>query len=284
MLNFVYLAGIILGMAGQNIVKKGYTQKHDTRGVYFFNVVLSVAAAIVFFVLCGGKPELDMSYVPYSIAYAIACATTSVALVLAISCGSLSLASLFISYSLMLPTLYGIVFLKEPVNLGFIIGLVLLAVSIFLINKTDEESRISFKWFVYILLAFLGNGACCIVQNMQQRASGGAYKNEFMILALIIIAAVMFLLMMIKERRDIAYYAETGWHFAVGNGVLLAVVNLFVMILTGRMAASLLFPLVSVGGLIVTYLIARFWYKEQLTRLQFIGFLIGIVSVVFLNI
>ena len=50
MLNAFYLIAIILGISGQSIVKKPYTQKTDGGGVYFFNTILS-AAALLFFVV-----------------------------------------------------------------------------------------------------------------------------------------------------------------------------------------------------------------------------------------
>ena len=60
--------------------------------------------------------------------------------------------------------------------------------------------------------------------------------------------------------------------------------NMLVMILSGLMAVSVMFPLISAGGIIVTFIISKFVYKENLTRMQFMGFLVGILSIVFLNI
>lgn len=60
-------------------------------------------------------------------------------------------------------------------------------------------------------------------------------------------------------------------------------VNLFVMILTGLMPVSLMYPLISAGGIIVTYIVSKFFYKESLTKAQLIGFILGIGSVVLLN-
>ena len=56
------------------------------------------------------------------------------------------------------------------------------------------------------------------------------------------------------------------------------------MILSGKMPVSLMFPLISAGGLIVTYIVSRFFYKEKLTKIQFIGFIFGLMAVVFLNV
>ena len=134
MLNAFYLIAIILGISGQSIVKKPYTQKTDGGGVYFFNTILS-AAALLFFVVTSPKLSFDVSFVPYSIGFALAYATASVGGVLAIAHGSLSLSSLFMSYSLMIPTFYGLIFLKDPIGKGFMVGMILLLISLFLIRK-----------------------------------------------------------------------------------------------------------------------------------------------------
>ena len=51
--------------------------------------------------------------------------------------------------------------------------------------------KITWKWILYVLLAFLGNGACSTVQVLQQRTFAGAYKNELMIMALLIVSAAI---------------------------------------------------------------------------------------------
>lgn len=125
---------------------------------------------------------------------------------------------------------------------------------------------------------------CSVVQKMQQLAFNGAYKNEFMILALAIVVVVLTGFVIAKERKEIKTFAKVGWHLAAFCGVMNGIVNLFVMILSGRMPVSLMFPLISAGGIVITYLVSKFFYKEKLTQRQFIGFIIGIISVVFLNI
>lgn len=61
-------------------------------------------------------------------------------------------------------------------------------------------------------------------------------------------------------------------------------VNILVMLLSGMMATSLMFPLISAGGIVITYAVSRLLYKEELTKTQFIGFIAGIISVVLFNL
>ena len=219
----------------------------------------------------------------YSVFFAVVYTTATVSTLCAISCGSLSITSLIISYSLILPTVYGLVFLEDPFSIKLCVGIILLIVSIFLINQKNSTTPITLKWVIYVLLAFVGNGMCSVVQKMQQVAFGGEYKNEFMIMALAIVSIILSLFAFKNERNELKVYAKSGWYFAVACGVANGIVNLFVMILSNLMPVSLMFPMISAGGIIITYIVSRWFYKEKLAKIQFIGFLTGIASVIFLS-
>ena len=283
MLNIVYLISIIIGISAQNVFKKPYTDRTGGTGVYFFNTLLSFAA-MLFFVFTSKNLQFDKAIIPYAIGFAVTYTLSSVFSVKAISCGSLSLTSLILSYSLMIPTFYGLIFLKDSVGDGFVPGIVLLVISLLLINKKGEGANISFRWILYVFLAFAGNGFCTVAQKLQQVTFDGAYKNEFMIVALFIVMCTMLVFTLGNERKGFVHYCKVGWHWAILCGIMNGMVNLFVMLVSSRMPVALVFPLISAGGIIVTYIVSKFIYHEKLTRMQLAGFLIGIVSVVFLNL
>lgn len=278
-----YLISIILGVAFQNVVRKPYTDKTQGKGVYFFGFLVSLAA-MIFFIATSGGLKWNPGLILYGAFFALAYATATVAGTVAVSCGSLSITTLIISYSLMIPAVYGLIFLKDPISFGLIPGLVLLMISLYLINIRGQGAKVTLKWVVAVFLGFFGNGMCSVVQKMQQVKFEGSYKNEFMIVALAMVTVFLGVLVFVRERKEIKSYAKAGWHMALLCGIVNGVVNLFVMILSGIMPVSVMFPMVSAGGIIVTYLVSRFYYKEKLTRTQFIGFVTGIASVVFLNL
>ena len=77
--------------------------------------------------------------------------------------GSLGVTMLIFSYSLIIPTFYGVIVLKEPVSYFTWIGLSLLAVSLFLLNFKNETVKISLKWSVFTFMSFVGNGMCSTI-------------------------------------------------------------------------------------------------------------------------
>lgn len=282
-MNALLLISIILGVSFQNVARKPFSQRASGKGVYFFCLMTSLAA-MIFFVVTSGGFEWNTGLIFYAALFALAYTVANIFGLEAVACGPLSITSLITSYSLMIPTVYGLVFLKDHVGVGLFPGLALLAISLFLLNQKNVNMPVTVKWIVFVFLAFIGNGMCTVVQKMQQIKFNGAFKNEFMILSLAISSVALCFFVFIKERNDLRAVAKIGWFPALACGLANGMVNLFVMILSNRMPVSLMFPMISAGGIIITYLVSRFFYKEKLTKTQFAGFIIGIVSAVLLNI
>ena len=276
------LISVIILLPLQSIVKKPFTNKVGDKGSFTFTAILSFVA-LVFFVVTGKGFEWNVGYLPYAIGFAASYIAANVFAVLAIATGSVSLSSLIIKFSLLLPTAYGL-FLGEGISAFFIVGIALLIVSMILINKPEKGEKFSLKWLIFALLAFVGNGMCSITQKMHQQEFATAYKNEFMIVALGISVVASVVLALCFERKDTVQYTKVGFIPASLCGLANGAVNLFVMILNNRIPASLMFPLISAGGIIIIYLVSKFYYKEKLSKPQFIGLLIGIASVIFLNL
>ena len=105
-----------------------------------------------------------------------------------------------------------------------------------------------------------------------------------MIYAMLILAIFSSVISIANARKEAVNEIKKGWYLAFAAGIMNGGVNLLVMILGGRMPVSLMFPLISAGQIIVSYIISRFIYKERVSRLQLVGVAIGVVSIVFFNL
>jgi hypothetical protein len=103
------------------------------------------------------------------------------------------------------------------------------------------------------LLALLGNGFTSIIQKAEQIRFNGGYKNEFMMIAFIIIALVMVCISLIFERGRALQSIKRTVAFASLTGVASGIINLLIMVLTGLMAASVMFPAISAGGIVAAF-------------------------------
>lgn len=281
-MDYFWIVIIVISMAFQNVCKKQYTLICAQKP-YWFSAVSSFAAMLFFLILSGFKPEFNSDLLPYSICFAVVFAAATVGSCQAIKYGSLSITMLVISYSLIIPTLHGIIMLDESLSVCGTIGIVLLMISLFLINIKKDAKAFSLKWVIYLIVAFVGNGMCSVFQKQQQTDFGGMFKSEFMMLALLISACILFTISVFSGEMK---YKENPIGLAYGgfSGILGGLVNYLVMMLTGTLPNSILFPVISAGGIILGFLIAVFAYKERLNTVQIVGYTMGAISVVMLNI
>jgi drug/metabolite transporter (DMT)-like permease len=140
------------------------------------------------------------------------------------------------------------------------------------------------KWLLYVLLAFWGGGGCSVFQKDQQLVFGGAYKNEFMIIALSITFITLLIFAFSFEKKSVLVHAKRGLVTYVLCGAANVAVNYFVMVLSNRMNASVMFPIISAGGILTSGILSLTVYREKLSNLQKIGFVLGILAIVVLNI
>jgi multidrug transporter EmrE-like cation transporter len=160
----------------------------------------------------------------------------------------------------------------------------MLLVSLLLVNKKTEHVPITPKWIVSVVLAFLGSGLCSTFQQMQQKVQNQQYKNEFMIVALSVVIVSLLVMSLIKECREMGTLFKQGWWLGAIGGSMNGMINLFVMILGGLMPVSAMFSVISGGGLVFTFLLSLTIYKEKLSLRQYIGFALGVASVILLNL
>lgn len=290
-MNYVILTAIVFTSFIQNVLRKQYSTKvKDKLSTVFMFYTFMSAAALVFFVIAGGfkfsfNASTVISGVVFGVTYVIACVFS----LLAIMYGSLTLTSLMISYSLIIPAAYCLIFMNEPFTPSIIIGIALFIISLLLINLGNGDKadiKITPRWCLYAFLAFAGNGACITVQKVHQVNFPGLYRSEFMIVAMVLSTAVCLVmtLCLLKKGTDAGYAAKQCLLYAVPTGIANAAANFMVMFLSIVLPASLMYPVISAGVIILTFIVSLTLFKERQTKMQYVGFFAGVLSVIILNL
>ena len=155
--------------------------------------------------------------------------------------------------------------------------------SLFFVNAKKEAVKFTAKWLLWVMVSFVGNGLCCTIQKMQQIAFEQTNGNEFMTIALglaFLFQAVYLILQKKVKRsewRDCFTYAP---FLGVANGAT----NWAVIVLTGLLPNTILFPTLSAGEMLLLFFASIFLYKEKMSKRQMLGYGIGVVSIIFLNL
>ena len=222
---------------------------------------------------------------------------------MALSLGNMAIVSMIASFSLIIPVFWGLAFLNETVTVFGIIGLVLIALSLILLNVKKGGGRLSLKCWIYALLTMLTNGVTSIVQKYHQAENPGLYQVEFMLISMAF-ACLIFIFIWLKGvtvtkpsseancenelKKDVCFFKKIIHNFALMLGLLSGVFNCLanfsILFLANGENASVLFPVLSALNAIGACLIGRFIFKEKLTPLQLVSICLGIASVVLLKL
>jgi drug/metabolite transporter (DMT)-like permease len=259
--------------------------KRDAGAFYSLLLLGSVFLAwVLMFAFDGG---VSLSVVPYALLFALGFVCAMIMMVEALKCGPVMLTSLIMQLSLIGATVWGFFFWGDEFSLSVGIGLAMVALSLWLCLYTGkrEEQKINGKWLLCVGLMFAGNACCTIVQKTQQLDFNGQFGNFSMVIATGLSALVALLIYLKSDKRDSGELLRGSWYFPVSAGALNALANLFVMILaTSELSPSLIYPVLSVGALIVTGFFSAFVFKEKMLPWQWAGVAVGAAAVAILSV
>ena len=287
-MNYFLLFLTALFIVFQKVIQDRYNAKCRS-GVFLFSGMISFFAMCFFMAVNRNwvwSSELIIPAVSFGLSYAAA----TVFVVLAIKCGSLAKTTLITSYSLLVPAFAGLIILREPLGIPMIAGMILLVLSLWLTNhrkKTADapKEKISLKWLVFVLLGFVGNGMCSTVQKLAPHYLGADVNLTLSTIAALGLSTVVLIAAsFLTKETDLKATLRVGGPLSLFCGLFNGAVNYLAIYLNQFIPASVMFPVLSAGELILIVPYALLVRRERFTAKQWIGFGVGVVSVVLLNL
>jgi drug/metabolite transporter (DMT)-like permease len=263
---------------------KSTTGKKDAQMIYTFIVLLS--SLIVWWIMYAINFSFDAKVLPYSVMFGLFLTIGTICNIFALKTGPIVLTSLIVQISTVMVAIWGLIFWNTAFTIKVISGIILVVVSLFLClySKKQEEDaktqKITFKWLVFVMLAFVGNGGCLIVQKSQQMAFNNQHSNMLMAFAMVICIIAGTIALIKSDKVDVKPIVKKGGIFAYLVGVSNVLLNLFVLLLANTtLSPSLIYPTLAVGSLIITTILSIFLFKERLKWWQWIGVAVGMIAV-----
>ena len=271
----------------ESILIKKYNERYDKGGMIFTSVVSLFS--MLFFVIADlvadenkftFTPEIVLCGAVAGVAFCAASVLTFVAL----GCGSFVLTRLVLSYGVLIAVFHGL-FLGERLSAFGIAGVALVLVSLFLVKGKDEGTvKTTKKWVITIGLSVLLAGAFGILQRQQQRRFDHFYDNEFMMIALGVSAVILFIGGLIKDGRDVGYILVKGGPYACGAGLSNGATNFLTLFAYSLAPMSIVAPLNSGAGIVVSFIVAKLLFREKFSALQYVGVVLGGVALILFNL
>lgn len=287
-MNYFLLFLTALFIVFQKVCQDRYNAKRDS-GVFLFSGMISFFAMCFFMAVNRDWTWSNELIVP-AVAFGLSYAAATVFVVLAIKCGSLAKTTLITSYSLMVPALVGLIVLREPLGIPMIVGMVLLVLSLWLTNHRKKSAdapkdKFSFKWLIFVLLGFIGNGMCSTVQKLAPHYLGADINLTFSTIAALGLSSVVLITASFLTREtDLKATLKVGAPLSLFCGLFNGAVNYLAIYLNQFIPASVMFPVLSAGEIILIFPYTLLVCHETFTKKQWAGFAIGVVSVVLLNL
>lgn len=171
---------------------------------------------------------------------------------------------------------------NEELTLVKIIGFILAVVGIYLSSTTKKKLSFDKKYLWLIVIVFVGQGiADTIFNHAQQTLVGDADKSLFFTVLFMMagISGVFILIgKSVKKRKPIKFKNIIG-------GVIFGIPNFASLIFffnaleSSGFTASQVFPVVSMGVIVVSALVGLILFKEKLSTMNWIGLGFAVLSI-----
>ena len=287
-MEILFLATAVLFSAlSSNVLPGFFTRKNlGLRGqTELYNLCRHLGILIFWGIYYAFNFSFEIAVLPYCLLIAVGYITCFWVLD-AMACGPLSLTSLFVSLSLVISSLYGFFFWDVKVTALSVIGLCLVALSLWLaLNNGKEQKPISKKWLLLVAVFFPGNAAYSIGQRAQQAAWNGEHKGQLMFFGLLLTCIAALLRYLYHRKKGMDKLPAKMLVIPFAASVINGFYNLLVMTLaTMPISPSIVYPAIAVGALAITSIFSFLVLKEKMKWWQWLGIAIGAVAVGLLSI
>lgn len=296
---YLYLVIAVHFFAIQLSFNKLYQLKAGTtlRSVLYFSFFCSLASALTFFALSGFHLDLIPRF-SLLIGGLIGLAYFLLNLlgIKTISLGNMSLYSMFLMLGLMLlPFLYGRFFLAESVSLFQLIALGLLIVALILPVIKPGEKKSQMLFYLLCIVLFIVNGFVGILTKMHQIQTVTISALDFTVV--IQGASTLFTLMAIVVMRLVEAKRAVGVEkpnhltlsglfqqkyilYILGFSLFSSFGYLLQLLSAVHLPATVMYPIVTGGAVVLTTIAGRIFFKEKLTPLAIISIILAFVATI----
>ena len=294
-MDYLFLALAVTCFAGQFAFTKLYEKevKQTTVTSLVMLIATGLIGALLYLFVGGFQIQLSPVSLFWAVMLALIMIPYYVVGIKVLALGSLAIYSMFMMLGGMLvPFFYGILFLQEPLSVGKIAGTVLLTVFIILQAvwqgegaSKDNQKAVSWKtkylFFFLCLIIFFVNGFTGVIAKAHQISTGAVDEISFTVISCALTALLSAVLLPIG-------FLKNTKHAKIQAASTLKAKPMLIMVLIGAAAytgsflhlkaastvpASVQFPLVSGGVILLSALVSAFLFREKISKKEWLSVL-----------
>ena len=286
-MQYIMLTSAALLLAMDFAMNKIYQKLRGTspESSLLFNSVLGLATAIIFFAV----NKFKLSFSPYSAFTAMLMSTLMMTYNIMgfriLKQGSMAIYSLFLmTGGMVLPYIWGLMFLNEPFSAFRTIGLIVIICGVFLSNFSGE--KINLKQTFMCLAVFALNGLVSIISKIHQIETNYQCVStiEFIILCGIFkffIAGSLFLAFKNREGQRSKKNNFTKSLIVIILSAIIGGASYFLQLYGAKsLPATVLYPFITGGSIVFSALMGALLFKEKLSRKLIISVVLCLVGTI----
>lgn len=270
----LFLLNMLLGFSG-SVLGKRFQLGFNSTFLNFmsYNLLNALFASVYFFIANGFSVSSNSITFLFSVLYGgtiIIGLTLGIKVLEHVSMTTSALSSS--SGGILLPALFGIIVLSEPLSLRLVLSLLLILLAVILPARSMNLS-LGKNGLWFCLALFLQSGASTIIQKVYTLTPGVLSSYSFFLMTNLVIAAfcaaaiAVCLFKQPQNARNILMPFSKGQVGIIAARTLIAnissVITIFIL---SRMNASVYTVISSSFGMITTAIVSRFVYKEPFPR------------------
>lgn len=290
LIDYIMILLAVVCFAAQFAFTKLYEGRVGQSGITTLAMLsgASFVGALIFFLAEGGRIQFSAVSLIWGIVFALIMLPYYMIGIKILSLGSLAIYSMFMMLGGMLvPFFYGVLFLEEKISIGKGLGTVLLVIFIVLQavwqdgdgkDKKTENSKTRTLFISLCLVIFFINGMTGVVAKAHSISEGAVSEGSFTVLYCALTSLMSFLILLavcLKKRRETMPEIKKALQKKpLSIMVLLGAAayggNYLQLLAADSVPASVQFPLVSGGVIVLSALVSAFFFKDKISKREWI--------------
>ena len=289
MIYYLLLAVSIILAVGKSSLYNSYAQKSEPTmaSTFLFNAMsYGVAAAIALTGMLISLETISFTTVICAFFYAIIVISLQTISITAMRVGAMSTTSICVMYGMIIPSVAGPIFWKEPIGVLQIVGILMMVVSLWLIKgKTPTEQRnTSKKWAILAVFAFFLSGMAGVMEKIHQSTEAAGEKLSFVSIACTFMFVFSITARIAVHRKSEKVLTKSMVLIAAFSGLVIGLYSTVNLILSGNLDSMIYYPIANGGAMLLTVLVSAIVFKEHFDKPRIIGTVTGLLGILCLSI
>ena len=248
-----------------------------------FNGWNGLFTAVIFFCLCGFRVKFSLFSLLMAVGLSLCSTLYSLLGFRVLKSGNMALYSVFMmSGGMVLPYVFGILFLEEPLTLARLVGLAVILAAVLLSN--GAKSLGGKKQLALCLAVFVLNGFVSILSKCHQIATDlrPVDSTAFVLYAAVSRCVLSFGVLLCKKGSPMPAQPKGKVLTLVSGAALIGGLSYLLQLVGARdLPASVLYPLITGGSILFSTLSGMVFFKERPRKKQLLGILACLLGTLF---